>query len=171
MTDGATLLAEFRSGASYADLMRRHHLTKGQVAGALRRARASAPAKLLAFPTPKARDEKPADWDSWQDALSTFRRKGYITVAHIADVHFPDHDEQAIENRTAQIKFELDQIFIQRTQEHLNAIEPHKWDLVGIRLEHTSQVNINKIEGFLVDAPYIVQRLIDTVTPKEQDRK
>jgi hypothetical protein len=71
--------------------------------------------------------------------------------------------KQAIEERTAQIEFELDQVFIQEIQKHLNAIEPHKWDLVGIHLEHTSEVNIKKIEGFLVDAPYIVQRLIDTM--------
>lgn len=97
MTD-SDLLREYNAGhTTYTELAQRYGLTRGQVAGRIRRQRQDAPPpkpKLLAFPTPAAKDEKPIDWDAWQDVLRSFQ--GYVTVAHLADIHFPDHDEQAL---------------------------------------------------------------------------
>jgi hypothetical protein len=37
------------------------------------------------------------DLERWQDTLSTLRqREQYVRVAHLSDVHFPDHDEAAL---------------------------------------------------------------------------
>lgn len=76
----------------------------------------------------------------------------------------------AIESRTAQIEFELDQAFIEETQHELNAILSVSWELNGVRIAHSSDhIDIDAIERFLRHAPATIQRLIDTVTPKEQD--
>lgn len=37
------------------------------------------------------------DWEQWGDLLSTLtQREQYVTVAHLCDVHFPDHYEPAL---------------------------------------------------------------------------
>lgn len=77
--------------------------------------------------------------------------------------------KRAIENRTAQIEFELDQAFIEDTQRELNALKLDAWQLNGVSIAHYSDIDIDTIERFLRRAPATIQRLIDTVTPKEQD--
>lgn len=45
---------------------------------------------------PKRQHEN-TDSERWQDTLSTLRqREQYIRVAHLCDIHFPDHDEAAL---------------------------------------------------------------------------
>lgn len=94
----AAIRAEYASQRTpHRTLAKKYHTSVGTVGRLLRAGVGNpTPNKLLAFPTPKARDEKPADWDNWQDALSTFRTRGYITVSHLCDIHFPDHDEAAL---------------------------------------------------------------------------
>lgn len=44
------------------------------------------------------------DLEQWQDTLADFRRRQYITVSHMSDLHFGDHDEDAIEMHYALVE-------------------------------------------------------------------
>lgn len=55
------------------------------------------------IPTPKPfivqrpKSNEPLDWQRWQDTLSTLRHNTqFVTVSHLSDIHFGDHDESAL---------------------------------------------------------------------------
>lgn len=101
MIDAARIIQDYAAGGtSHRKLAQKYGTSVGTIGRILRGQAIEKPApKLLAFPTPKARDEKPADWDNWQDALATLRAKRWITVTHDCDNHFGDHDQSALDMR------------------------------------------------------------------------
>lgn len=100
MTDGATLYRLNKiDGISQRALAKQFGISLGKVQRRIGKYRDKQQDKVLDFPIPHTRTEKPADWDAWQDTLSTLRKRGWITVAHDNDNHFPDHDTNAVNMR------------------------------------------------------------------------
>lgn len=76
---------------SYRQIAAMYGVTEDTIRSRIKRYRKNlVPAVVL------KKDNQPLDWERWQDTLSTLRTRGYISVAHVCDVHFPDHDENAL---------------------------------------------------------------------------
>jgi hypothetical protein len=90
----AELKAAHDRGATYREIATEYGLSRNSVRGRVGRARRAGQGGKVIF-TIERRD-KSMDADRWQDTLSDMRRRRYVTVVHMSDLHFPFHDPAAL---------------------------------------------------------------------------
>lgn len=101
LADYERLLPEHGSSeATVAALAVRYERSAGTVRRCLSRARKQmqpAAAVVAPFTVLPKREKATTDHERWRDTLATLRtRKQFITVAHLSDIHFGDHNENAL---------------------------------------------------------------------------
>lgn len=94
------------AGETFAQIAAADGVTRGTVSGAITRYRRSlkeqpaaqdSSGKVIAFTVLPKRERVGDDRERWRDIVEALRtRERYVGVGHICDVHFPDHDEAAL---------------------------------------------------------------------------
>jgi hypothetical protein len=108
----AQLLADFErlkdqhasKGATYSAIATRYHLSKDSVRGRVSRARKRIPAPPPPSPEPprfvvlpKVAAAPKTDTERWASRLADLAAsERFLRVSHLADIHFPDHDDDAL---------------------------------------------------------------------------
>lgn len=65
-----------------------------------------------------------------------------------------------IEARTAVTEAAYHKSYVESVEHHLNEIKFESWELVGVRVAHSGDLDVSEIQRFLGNAPYIIRNLI-----------
>lgn len=65
-----------------------------------------------------------------------------------------------VETKTRDVMVANNHVYAESVKYHLEAIKHETWDLRGVRIEHSGNVDVSEIERFLGNAPYIIKNLL-----------
>lgn len=68
--------------------------------------------------------------------------------------------QSVIEARNVIVTHAYEKAYIESVEYHLDQIKYETWDLQGVRIAHSGNVDTSEIQRFLGNAPYIIRNLI-----------
>lgn len=69
--------------------------------------------------------------------------------------------QSVIDARTVIVTAAYQKYYIESVEYHLQQIKHETWELVGVSLAHSDNLDVSEIQRFLGNAPYIIRNLLD----------